>query len=271
MWLRSAVAADEVLIAMGIPDLKFINRKISIREVALKLGLRIAENGNIHCWRPQRHQNGDRTASVGIKKATNRAKCFGCGIGPLGPVDLVMAVLELQNPGAAARWIAERFPVPELPPGKHLVEPDRPIFIYGSESEIGLLVHSGLWARLSPAARALIPVLLEFADRRDGQQGYVISISYRAIVRYSGIQSPNAIAAALRELEQIAWLVRSTGQREPGSGPVRTASTYQLTPRSDELVQLANAHFKEMRDEIAIEKALRAEARARRKKVLFTK
>jgi hypothetical protein len=76
-------------------------------------------------------------------------KCFGCGIGPLGVVDLVMAVLHLENPGEAARWVAERFEVSEIPPGRHMVEPGRRIFQIGRESEIGLFIYSGLWAKLS--------------------------------------------------------------------------------------------------------------------------
>jgi hypothetical protein len=73
---------------LGLPDLKFINRKIRISEVARALDLRIGDNGNIHCWRLELHQNGDRSPSVGIRKTNNTVKCFGCGIGPLGPVDL---------------------------------------------------------------------------------------------------------------------------------------------------------------------------------------
>jgi len=175
---------------MGIPDIRFIN-KISVSEVARALGLRIGSNGNIHCWRLELHQNGDRTASVGIRKTNNTVKCFGCDVGPLGVVDLVMAVLHLENPGEAARWVAERFEVPEIPPGVHIVEPERHIFQFGRESEIGLLVHSGLWAKLSHAARALVPVLLELAARDPGKQTLSVTISYRALMRFSGIRSPN--------------------------------------------------------------------------------
>jgi hypothetical protein len=257
---------------MAVPDIHFISRKIQIADVAGALDLKFGANGNIHCWRPELHQNGDRTASVGVWHPHNKVKCFGCGIGPLGPIDLVMSVLGLTNPGAAARWIAERFTVPELPPGKHVIQPERNIFTYGLESDLGLLVHSGLWADLSPAARALVPVLLEHAQRDDDdKQRLRVTMSYRALARFSGAVSHNPIAAALHELEQIHWLTRLPGRREPGSGPVRSTSTYLLTPRSDALCELANANFKEMRDEIEIERNLRAEARAKRRKALFTK
>jgi hypothetical protein len=256
---------------MGIPDIRFINRKIPIADVARALGLRISSDGNIHCWRPSLHQHGDQTASVGIRKTNNTVKCFGCGIGPLSVIDFVMAILDLKEPGEVARWVAARFDVPEIQRGRHIVEPERRRFHFGHESEIGLLVYSGLWARLSPAARAIVPVLLEFAEQEPGKQTQSVTISYRALMRYSGVGSPNAISAALRELEKIQWISVLAGGREPGSGPVRATSTYLLTPRSDELMELANANYEQMRDEIATQRALQAEARAKRKSVLLTK
>ena len=256
---------------MSVPDLQFINRKIAIGDVARALELRFGANGHIHCWHPERHQNADRTASVGINKKTNTVKCFGCGLGPLGTVDLVRAVLELTNPGDAGLWVSERFEVPHLPSGKHLVSPERRIFRVGFESDIGLLVHSGLWALLSPTARSLVPVLLELAERQPKKQNYSIQISYRALMRYSGIASPNAVADALGELQNINWLSAMPGQREPGSAPVRKASTYVLTPRSEDLLELADDNFARMRSDVTTERQLRAEERAKRRKALFTK
>jgi hypothetical protein len=246
---------------MGIPDLRFINRRIAITDIARALDLRLGDNGNIHCWRPECHHNGDRTASVGFRKANNTVKCFGCGTGPLSVTDLVMVVLDIKNPGDAALWVAARFDVPEISSGKHVVESERRIFRYSRESEIGVLIRSGLWPLLSVAARSLAPVLLEFAEPRTRS----VTISFLAMMRYSGVASPNAISAALRELEQIHWLSIVAGRREPGSGPVRTTSTYVLTPRSDELMDLANANCKQMREEIEIQRQIRAEARAKRR------
>lgn len=249
---------------MGLPDLQFINRKIPIIEVARALDLRIGGNGNIHCWRPELHQNADRTASVGIRKTNNTVKCFGCGIGPLGPVDLVIAVRDLTGPAEAARWISEHFTVPELPRGKHLVQPERRIFQVGFESDIGLLVRSGLWAQLSPPARSIVPVLLEFGQRNPLEQTLAVQVSYRALARSSGVASHRAIARVLRELQEIHWLTPVRGRREPGAGPVRTVSTYVITPRSDELLELANAHFAKTRDDIEVERRFRAEQRSKR-------
>ena len=255
---------------MGTPDLKFINRKIPIIEVARALDLRVGENGNIHCWRPQLHQNGDRTASVGIRKKNNTVKCFGCGLGPFGPVDLVTQVLEL-SVGKAARWIASRFAVPELPRGKHLVQPRWEIGRYGFEGDLGILVRSGLWATLSLSTRAIAPVLIEFCDREPLKQTFQVTISYRAISRYSGIASQRVIAGALRELQELHWLVALPGQRTQGSGPVRDVSSYLITAGSDELRELANANFAKHKTDIEAERTLRAEAKAERRKLSITK
>jgi len=252
----------------SVPDIRFINRKVPIADVARRLDLRFGSNGNIHCWRPELHHNCDRTASVGVRKTNNTIKCFGCDIGPLGPIDLVMSVLSIKN-GEAARWIAERFEVPDLLIGRRLIEPARRIFQFGSESEIGLLIQSGLWARLSPTARSMVPVLLELGERVPGTQNLTIQISYRSLARFSGVASPNAIARALRELQEIVWLTTRPSQPEPGSRLIRATKKYLITPRSDELLEQANANFSQIRSEIDIEKELRAEARKNRKRAAY--
>jgi len=78
--------------------MRYINCKIRIADVARKLDLRLDGSSKIHCWHSDRHQNGDRTASVGIRGANNTLKCFGCGLGPIGPIDLAMDVLGMSSP-----------------------------------------------------------------------------------------------------------------------------------------------------------------------------
>src|SRR5215475_6445176 len=103
----------------GIPDMRYINRQIPIVDVARALELRLDGTNKIHCWHPERHKNGDRTASVGIRTINNTVKCFGCDSRPMGPVDLVMDALQLAA-APAALWIADRFKVPTIPAGKRL-------------------------------------------------------------------------------------------------------------------------------------------------------
>ena len=253
----------------SVPDLRYINKQIAVADIARVLDLRFGANGLIHCWHPDRHQHGDRTASVGIRKTNNTVKCFGCGQGPFGPTDLVMNVLGLANPADAACWIAKHFDVPYLPPGKHLVQPPRHNFQYGLEGDIGLLVFSGIWAKLSPPARALVPVLLNLADHDIETKSLLARVSYRALSRYSGIVSPNAIKKALEELKQIGWLSAVASPRTADSAPMRETSVYLITPRSDDVVELANAQFAQQRREVEIERNIRANTKARRRRAVL--
>jgi hypothetical protein len=65
--------------------MRFINREVAIADVARALDLRLDGTNKIHCWHTERHQNGDRTASVGIRCSNNTVKCFGCDSRPNRP------------------------------------------------------------------------------------------------------------------------------------------------------------------------------------------
>jgi DNA-binding HxlR family transcriptional regulator len=251
----------------GIPNFKWINRNLPIVEVARKLGLRFGEGRHIHCWHPDRHHNADRTPSVAIQLVTNKIKCFGsgCGIGPLGPIDSVIDVLGCGSPAEAAAWLAKHFDVPTIPKGKHLNEPPRRIVMAGFEGAIGLLVQSGIWARLSEATKAIVPVMHHFGEREEGSTTYRLKMSYRAISRYGGIKSHNAIIKAIRELEEIHWLERLPSKSNSAIQPVRV---YRLTPESDELMEAANAMAKQMRGEIETEREIRAQKKEERRRQL---
>jgi hypothetical protein len=242
----------------GIPDMRYINRKLSIAEVAAALDIRSGQSGNLHCWHPERHQNGDRTASVGVRKINNKVKCFGCDSKPMGPIDLVMDVLNVE-PADAALWISNRFPVPEIPKGKNLENEDLPRWQVGLEDELGVLIRSGLWAQLSEATRVIAPVLVQFAENNRSTGTARVQMSYRAITRYSGIKSPNAIRRALRELNDFGWL------ELPGLGtslgPGQPTAAYVITPHSDQLMEHANLQCKQEHTEIEIEREVRRRRR----------
>ena len=248
----------------GLPDMRWINRELPILDVARQLDIRLGANGLVHCWHPERHSNGDRTASVGLRKRTNTVKCFGhsCGVGPLGPIDLVRDVRSLATPAEAAKWIAARFPVPQVPKGAHLTKTPARGRPAGMEGSIGLLVQSGLWGSLSAATRCIVPALVYFADWQPGTTTAVLTMSYRGIQRYSGVASFSAISKAIRELEEIGWMRKASPEH---IGPVRNVNTYCLTPESDDLWELGNAMARQTRDEVEAERQLRKEARVARR------
>lgn len=239
----------------GIPDMRFINRQLPITDVARVLELRLDGLRKIHCWYPDRHKHGDRTASVGIRKINNTVKCFGCDSKSMGPIDLVIDVMAM-SAADAALWIAARFEVPTIPARARIEEPGRFRSRFGYESGLGLLIKSGLWGKLSEAARVLAPVFTEMPDRESTDREYAFQISYTALCRYSGLCSPNAVKKALDELGEIGLL--KFPEAGLGRSPERGAATYIVTPNSDETMELANACAKQMRDEIAAERELRA-------------
>lgn len=251
----------------GIPDMRYINRETAILDVALALDIRKGQSGMLHCWHPDRHQHGDRTASVGLRKSTNTVKCFGCGCGPFGPIDLAMDVHEI-SAADAALWIAERFPVPVIRARKRLCEQLRPAARAGHEHGLELLIRSGLWARLNPAAHAIAAVLLSLNEKwAPYDEPGEIRISYVSISRYSGIVSHNAIRRALVALIEIGFI----GHQESATasrGPDRETACYKLTPNSDLLWELAQSTQKQMQQEIAVEMELRRRKRTEKRQSL---
>jgi hypothetical protein len=243
----------------GIPDMRHINRHLAVTEVAGALDLRLDGTGKIHCWHPERHKNGDRTASVGIRTVNNTVKCFGCDSKPMGPIDMVMDVLTL-SAGDAGLWISVRFDVPMIPARKRIEEPDRWRGQAGHYRGLELLIRSGLFGVLSEPTRSIAPVLLAMCEKESPMdREFPIQISYGAITRYSSISSPNAVRKALLELNEIGFL-KFAGADSP-RGPSQPASTYIMTPNSDALYELAQAFAAQMKTEIAAERELRARLR----------
>ena len=239
--------------------MRFINRKVPISDVARLLDLRFEGSTKIHCWHQDQHKNGDRTASVGIRPKNNTVKCFGCGFGPAGPIDLVIDVQQL-SAADSALWIAERFAVPTIPAGKRLEEPQRWRDRFGYDQGLGLLVKSGLYGRLSEAARSIAPVLMEMSEKdKETDQQSKIQISYVAISRFSGIRSPNAVRKALVELHEIGFLVPAGANVR--RSPTREVSRYIVTPNSEILVENAHLFSSQLRSEIAAERELRQRQR----------
>jgi hypothetical protein len=251
--------------ANSIPDLKWINRSLPIAEVARKLGLRFGERGMIHCWHPDRHQHGDRTPSASIRKTNNTIRCFGCGTKPMTVVDLIVDASGI-TVADAARWLDQNFEVRRIRPRRHLAGAgsQRPYKV-GMEQPIELLVRSGLWAYLSAPAQRIAPVLLSFAEHAS-RETFRVEISYRGMMRYSGLRSFNAVSGALEQLAEIGWLQRA-GNGARGQ-VLRDTGGYVLTPFSQAVLDLANALSQRERELIQAEKELRKQQRHNRRAVL---
>ena len=247
----------------GIPDARFIREMVPVGDVASALGLEVFATGMIRCWHPERHHHGDRTPSVGIQRRYNYVKCFGCDGKPLGPIDLVVDVRGCTLP-EAIRWIAQRFAVPSIPKGKHLVKPKGHIARYGHERPIELLVRSGLWARMSRCAQQLAVVIVELELEGEHAASWEREISYRALARYSGLKSDASVSKGLQELEFMGWLRRKQPRPRKTNSPIRETATYIVTPFSDSVRELANATAADLRAAIEEERQMRAEKRAQR-------
>ena len=252
-------------IEVGIPDARSIRERVPIAEVASALGLEVFDDAMIRCWHPERHHHGDRTPSVGIHRRFNKVKCFGmaCNGPPQGPIDLVVDV-RVCTVAEAIRWIAQRFTVPSIPKGKHLVKPKDQVARYGHERPIELLMRSGLWARMSRCAQPLAVAFDELPLKSRRDESWELEISYRALARYSGLKSDASIAKGLQELEFMGWLRRKQPRSRESNSPIRETATYIVTPYSDAVRELANATAADLRQAIDEERQMRAEKRARR-------
>jgi hypothetical protein len=250
----------------GIPDLRWINRSLSIADVAKALELQFDQGGMLRCWHPEKHQNGDATPSVGIRKATNRVKCFGCGSGTMSVVDLVCDVQGI-DVAKAARWLEGHFDVPRIAKRRHL-EAAKPLrwCDVGHEQPIELLVKSGIWAVLCPPAQRVAPVLFCLATRGE-RDTFNVKISDRALMRYSGVKSFSSLGKAKRQLEEIEWLECLADEFKAGE-VLRSVSTYGLTPYSDGLMELANEMAAQNRQEVAAEREMRRQQRRARRAAL---
>ena len=246
------------------PDFEYIRKKVSIVAVARELGLAVTGH-HARCWRSEAHHNGDAKPSIGFRKQTNTGRCFVCDPHTWSTIDLVKAVrgCELRE---AVSWITGRFYVPMLPKGSHVKKREAwsPRFRSGdTNTVIEILVRSGLWSTLSHAERSILPALCTFGDRDTG----LVGISYRGLMRFSGVGSSATIAAALRHFEQMKFL---QVVRAPSTGPLRRVNQYILSFDDPEFQAIVTKVFHHQRAEIELERELRAnERRARcRSKVL---
>jgi hypothetical protein len=169
----------------------------------------------------------------------------------MGPIDLVIDVRGV-GPADAALWIAERFPVPFIPARKGLGEPGRRRDRVGHERGLGLLIRSGLWARLTAPAQAIAAVLLEFGEKeRLLDDTLRVKMAYRTLARYTGVQSHNAIRKGLVELAEVGFLILPAAAATAALD--RQTAAYIVTPNSQALWELAQATARQTQQEIDAE------------------
>jgi hypothetical protein len=170
-------------------------------------------------------------------------------------IDLVMGFRAISF-GEAVQWIAERFWVPSVKPGRPIgrrsgdsVTPYR-VGVNGSEFEF--LVRSGMFGQLSLAESNILVVLANFRDPDSG----LTRMSYAAIGRYAGVGSSATISRSLKRLARLHTIQVHWG---PRIGITRECNTYRVTLDDPKFCKACNEIFQESRAEISRERAYRAE------------
>ena len=153
--------------------------------------------------------------------------------------------------------------VGRTPARKRLTDADGRRDRVGYERGLGLLIRSGLWARLSAPAQGIAAVLLEFGERGGPlEEALRVQMAYRTLARFSGVQSHNAIRKGLVDLAEVGFVVLPTAVPSPCLD--RRSATYLVTPNSHELWELAQATARQTQQEIAAEVELRRRQRVER-------
>jgi hypothetical protein len=121
--------------------------------------------------------------------------------------------------------------------------------VHGSEWEV--IVRSGMWGAMAVPGRSILVTLDHFKDPQSG----LTRLSYRAIMRYSGVKKKANVSTAIKELCRMGALQVNRGQR---IGITRECSAYRVTLDNPKFLALCDTVFAEARQEIAQEREYRA-------------
>jgi hypothetical protein len=198
------MAGDDVQKAMvaagrqssrSFPDAGWINKEISIVEVARALGLQ-GDGRVFDCFRD--HPYGKPKRSLSVHAAANKARCFVCDKRSMSNIDLVMNVRGC-DVGPAIKWFGTYFkniPTVELRPKRR-----RMTYAQSRRRPMTLenLVTSAGWTALSPAAKLVLTAIFARTPAMGSERG-CLHCTYALIMRWTGLRSRATIAAALQEL-----------------------------------------------------------------------
>jgi|SRR5208283_1207836 len=243
------------------PDVSWIKKHVPVLAVGRALGLHIRHR-RAKCWRPENHTHADAEPSLHFYERRNRVRCFVCDMrGGHSCVDLVIGTLGIDF-AQAVRWIAERFSVPNVkvgrPAGNALASPaPYRVGVHGSEWEV--IVRSGIWGAMTAADRSILVVLDYFKDPETG----LTRLSYRAIMRYSGVGKTGNVSGAIKGLARMRALQVLSGSRV---GVTRECSTYRVTLTDPKFLEICNETYTSAREEIAREREYRASQKAKRQR-----
>ena len=247
----------------SMPDSRYIQKQVSVVMLARELGLDVVSKSNARCWRIENHQNADASPSIGFTRR-NTWMCNVCDERCRSNIELVMQVRDYGF-AEAVRWIASLVPVPSIPKGRH----SGPRQANHLRSRVGvsaspvmyMLIHSGLWAELPSAERALLPVLVEFTDPETG----LVTLSYAEMMFYSGIGKRAAISGALKNLERLHLVEHVTMHRREGA--IKPIGTYRVTDDDPALQKMLADMRRQRNAQAAYRRSAARAAREERKRV----
>lgn len=119
-----------------------------------------------------------------------------------------------------------------------------------NENLLTLLVRCGLWADLSGPEARILPALVTFQSRESD----ISEVSYRGLMRYSGVGSPASVSKALKRFEQMKIL---KVLRSEGTGVKRGVNRYLLTSDDPEFQALTVNLYQRTQRKIEAERELR--------------
>jgi len=121
-------------------------------------------------------------------------------------------------------------------------------------------VRSGVWASLLPSERSILGVLDVFSD------GDAVTISYRGLMRYAGIGSQSTVSSALKRFQNLHILQPNRKRTAAG---LRACNSYRWTLDDPAFLSTVAEIRERQENEIKLERALRANAKAARKASLL--